>query len=475
MYASKNQVTNEVTSQGVVFEALEGRQMMSVSHHHAKAAPKPVAPRPVPAPAPIVINNSALTITQNAGVLQVIGTTGNDQITISQSGNVFTINNGSWKTTVTGTFSKVVVKGNNGNDSITIDPTVTENATLYGGTGTDTLVGNNGNDTFYAGTGINIMKGGTGRDTFVTLGSRGDTITGGGNNDSFWMDNSNSEIITDLTSAETTAGHVHRISSFLGGASTTLGGQTFAEPKTTDASMRYQNFSTQPLFSNAGPAADDVRQGYIGDCYWVVSLSSVAKADADKIRQSVGDLGDGTYAVRLSRNGVTNFVRVDANLPTWSSGQLAYADLGAQNSTWVAIMEKAFTYVRANSNPASPAYSTIDNGGWMSESYDALGLSNTNLAAFSATDWASQVRSALASNKAITFGTVSNPTGAPLIGNHAYLVDHLGTDANGNTTVTLRNPWGVDGAGSDGKDDGYVTMTVQQAFANTVGAVIANA
>jgi hypothetical protein len=289
------------------------------------------------------------------------------------------------------------------------------------------------------------------------------------------MDNSNTEIITDLTSAETAAGHVHRISSFLGGASTTLSGQTFAEPKTTDASMHYKNFSTQPLFSDAGPAADDVRQGYIGDCYWVVSLSSVAKVDADKIRQSVVDLGDGTYAVQLNRNGIQTFVRVDGNLPTWSNGPLAYADLGAQGSTWVGIMEKAFTYVRAGANPTAPSYGTIDNGGWMSESYDALNLSSTDLGATSATDWANQVRSALASNKAITFGTISKPTGAPLIGDHAYMVDHLGTDASGNATVTLRNPWGVDGIGNDGKDDGYVTMTVQQAFANTVGGVIANA
>jgi hypothetical protein len=54
-------------------------------------------------------------------------------------------------------------------------------------------------------------------------------------------------------------------------------------------------------------------------------------------------------------------------------------------------------------------------------------------------------------------------------------VDHLGTDTNGNATVTLRNPWGTVGAGSNGKDDGNVTMTVQQAFAKTVGAVIGNA
>ena len=167
MNASQNKIANEVANNGFVFEALESREMMSVSHHHhakPKAAPKVPTPVPTPVPAPIVINNAALTITQTGGVLQVIGTTGNDQIKISQLGSVFTITNGSWKTTVTGTFTQVVVKGNNGNDSITIDPSVTENASLYGGTGNDsTLIGNNANDSFYAGAGTNIMKGGAGR------------------------------------------------------------------------------------------------------------------------------------------------------------------------------------------------------------------------------------------------------------------------------------------------------------------------
>ena len=39
--------------------------------------------------------------------------------------------------------------------------------------------------------------------------------------------------------------------------------------------------------------------------------------------------------------------------------------------------------------------------------------------------------------------------------------------------VRLRNPWGVDGAGSDGANDGYVTLTGAQALAAMSGAVSA--
>jgi hypothetical protein len=38
------------------------------------------------------------------------------------------------------------------------------------------------------------------------------------------------------------------------------------------------------------------------------------------------------------------------------------------------------------------------------------------------------------------------------------------TDAEGHKTLVLRNPWGIDGAGNDGKDDGYVRLTPAQAL-----------
>ena len=60
---------------------------------------------------------------------------------------------------------------------------------------------------------------------------------------------------------------------------------------------------------------------------------------------------------------------------------------------------------------------------------------------------------------------------APLIGSHAYEV----VSTNG-TTVVLRNPWGVDGAGHDSNvNDGYVTVTAAQLFASQMGVVSAAA
>ena len=179
---------------------------MAAHHRTALAPTAPVLPAP-----PVVVPAAPLTINQTGGVLQILGTTGNDLISISQSGNTYTIRNGAWTSQVTGSFTKLIVKGNGGNDSIRLDASVTTNADLYGAAGNDTLIGGSGNDRLFAGAGNNTLSGGTGNDTFVTIGSTADTVTGGAGSDTFWMDAGTSEIITDLDRNESAAGHVHKV------------------------------------------------------------------------------------------------------------------------------------------------------------------------------------------------------------------------------------------------------------------------
>ena len=66
--------------------------------------------------------------------------------------------------------------------------------------------------------------------------------------------------------------------------------------------------------------------------------------------------------------------------------------------------------------------------------------------------------------------------GAPLIGSHAYAVAGVYLDASGNpVSIRLRNPWGYDGAGDDGADDGYVMINGDQALGSLMGVVSAAA
>ena len=60
--------------------------------------------------------------------------------------------------------------------------------------------------------------------------------------------------------------------------------------------------------------------------------------------------GDGTYTVRFYSSGRAQYVTVDSYLPTNSSGQLIYANLGAMfnnsgTELWTALAEKAYAQI----------------------------------------------------------------------------------------------------------------------------------
>ncbi len=267
---------------------------------------------------------------------------------------------------------------------------------------------------------------------------------------------------------------LHRIASFLATPATEAGAatvfsSTLVDPATTKAAITYDNYADHPLFGTNGPTADDVSQGYLGDCYFLASLSAVAKVDPMEIRQTVADLGDGTYAVHFHRDSKDVYVRVNADLPSWSQGNLAYANFGANGSLWVAVIEKAYALFRGS----TASYGSIESG-WMSEAFDALGLDSSSV--FTTRSLTSQIDRFLKQGKAVTYATENVPANSGLISDHAYSVDHVVRNLRGHiTAVVLRNPWGVDGAGSDGVDDGYVTVSARDLKTAFSGLVVADA
>jgi hypothetical protein len=239
-----------------------------------------------------------------------------------------------------------------------------------------------------------------------------------------------------------------------------------AEPKLSDASLHYQDFSNDPLFPAAGPSENDIRQGQVGDCWFLATLSSIAKTDPGLITKDVIAVGDGTFEVKFTKGGVANTVRVDGMLPTTSWGAVAYASLGTESSLWVAIVEKAYATIRTTAD----SYDSM-NSGWMDEAFAAFGVHGlTTTRVYNAQSLLNTVAQDLAAHQSVVMGIGTPADAAPLIGSHAYTVDSVIKDANGIVTgLVLRNPWGVDGAGSDGTDDGYVTVTGQQAFDSMLG------
>ncbi|HEX8911068.1 MAG TPA: C2 family cysteine protease, partial [Humisphaera sp.] len=330
-----------------------------------------------------------------------------------------------------------------------------------GGGGTDTLDGGAGNDTLAAGGGAgkDSLVGGDGDDTLTAIGGGADSVLGGAGNDLFWVDALDT---TDATAAETSAGRVIKVASYANGASFEPNGQDLADPSLSGLSDRKavygRTFSDVPLFAAGGPKLDDVDQNNLGTCWFMAAIGGIAKAKPDLIRTSVTELGDGTYAVRLFSGSTAKFYRVDGQLPVRTDNPNMAAFAAPRNGAmWSPILEKAMALHRT----AGGTYKAAESG----EGTEAFAMFNKPRD-YWGTYWhsedsmATKMRSVLAAGGAVTVGSDPGFLVTSVESSHAYTVVSVSSDLK---SITLRNPWARDGAGStDGNDDGYVTMSMTQ-------------
>jgi len=216
------------------------------------------------------------------------------------------------------------------------------------------------------------------------------------------------------------------------------------------ASGTYRQFTGQ-LFVG-GASYTDIKQGYVGDCYFMASLAEVAQQNASIITNMFVVNGDGTYTVKFFNNGVSHYVTADSYLPTNGSGQAIYAGLGAMYNNagaelWTMLAEKAyvqlnqFGWIRAGlPGNGQNAYSAIE-GGYI---YAALGhVSGQATVAFAMTSSGTSFStfvSAYNAGKMIGFASKGAPASPSVVGGHAYTVaSYDGTTQK----VTLFNPWGT--------------------------------
>jgi hypothetical protein len=239
---------------------------------------------------------------------------------------------------------------------------------------------------------------------------------------------------------------------------------TTINPSTTSKSITYKSFASDPLFASNGPTISDINQGYLGDCYLLATLSSVVKTDPTLIKNDIAVDGNGVYTITLGTGKTAQHINVNSDLPVLRDGSVAYAQLGNQNCLWVALMEKAYVEYAA---PKAMSYAAIE-GGWMTSAFSALGLKSQSI--FSSTNGTTllaTLKADLGKNDFVTLGTNATlPTGSPLIAGHAYEIDSVNSTG---TELTLRNPWGNGSA-----NDGYVTITADQAFTAFAGVVISH-
>ncbi len=392
-------------------------------------------------------------------------------------------------------INRIDFAGTDGNDEFRSNTSIGANA--WGGRGNDTLIGGPGNDFLYGGGDNDHLNGRGGSDhlygegesdVLITIdGETTDYASGGAGSDITWVDRNYRrnghivEAVDDTLDLATMAETVHYVDSFADGVDRTLDGDRIADPTVAPIDgwpdPTYRRYDNNPLFSASGPQMTDVVQGFIGDCYAMAGLGAIAKDHPQVIRQNVVDFDDGTYGVHLG----DGYYRVDNDLPTTQFNTLAYARLGANDSMWVAIVEKAFAHHRTREN----SYVSIESGS-SDEIHRAFGSASADWQLFneynSANAMANDILSRQNARQAVTIGFVgqnrTTSSEQDLIMQHVYIVHSVITDASGAVTgIRLRNPWGIDGGNlfnddgtyrGDGNDrDGIVTVTPEQIFRHT--------
>ena len=377
----------------------------------------------------------------------VLGTDQADTLIVSQTADKITLTTKTGSTDYAGRFTAVTIYGFGGDDTIRTTHSVTANVTIRGGAGNDSISA--------AGTGTASVYGDAGDDLLVTVGGGAAVVYGGDGLDGFWVDSA--DLVADTAAAETAAASVHSITRFYQptsdpakAVSLEIDGQDIVDP-TTD--YGYRSFASSPLFVD-GPEYNDIRQGAVGDCYFMASLASLAQTDPTALRQMVAPMGDGTYAVRFyEARGKETYVRVDASLPAYGSTP-AYARLTPDGETWVAVAEKAYAQFRYGEN----SYASLI-GGWMEPVYYAVTGAATGSMYTNIANIAGILADYLGAGHALTAASREIPPG-PAVGNHAYMIKSVETVGD-QTEVTVYNPWGFDGKSWDSNtSDGLLKMSL---------------
>jgi hypothetical protein len=213
-------------------------------------------------------------------------------------------------------------------------------------------------------------------------------------------------------------------------------------PTTLSTSHTYRQFSGS-LFQN-GINIEDIKQGQVGDCYYLSTLASIAQEKPSFIQEMFTDNGDGTFTVRFYNNSVADYVTVDRFLASDSNSRLVYASAGASatntaNELWVALAEKAYAQLAesgwSRSVNSTNSYAAIE-GGWMDTVIrQVTSLSTGDSTVNSMTK--QQLIDLANSDKILTAGFV-NGSNYGIINNHAYTIASYNAETD---TFRMRNPW----------------------------------
>ncbi len=217
-------------------------------------------------------------------------------------------------------------------------------------------------------------------------------------------------------------------------------------------------FGDNPNLTLDVPSSADMRQGSVGDCYFVSALGAIADSSPTAIQNMFIDNGveNGvhTWTVRFYYDTlegyVADYVTVNDTLPGYTSTIPIYAKSGPNGSWWLPLVEKAYAQWDETGHEGrggQNSYASL-NGGWM-DTVDEQVLGQA-VAAFSPRSSGARQSAiaALQAGAAVTAAifTDGNPlfNALHLVSGHAYQVVSYDADplSAGYGTFQLANPWG---------------------------------
>ena len=216
------------------------------------------------------------------------------------------------------------------------------------------------------------------------------------------------------------------------------------------------------LFKN-GVSRDDIDQGAVGTCFVLAALSGTANDKPSAINNMFTDNGDGTWSVKFTTNGDTDYVTVDRMMATATNGRYLYANDGGDNSAqnvvaannelWGALAEKAYAQLNESNEigqDGTNSYGGIS-GGWSATATTHITGIGASWGQASVSGAGSSVSSAelqalVNSNRVVTVGGFDASADGPYVGatnvqsgirSHAYAITGY-NPANGR--YTIHNP-----------------------------------
>ncbi|HTQ11753.1 MAG TPA: C2 family cysteine protease [Fimbriimonadaceae bacterium] len=223
---------------------------------------------------------------------------------------------------------------------------------------------------------------------------------------------------------------------------------------------RLEHMQATSLFGSEGPALSDIRQGALGDCYFLAPLGAVVNRSPDDVRKMIQPDGSG-YQVRFPDG---QQVRVRA----LTDAELAMVGSATQQGVWTRVMEIAYGSRKIADGEIKIATDTMNGGstatagkaltGHRFRSVKLVGDFKKDVPSASLQETMGRLRTdipqAVSTKLLVLAGTPKLAMPKSISPNHAYAV--LGFDP-ATDKITLWNPHGNDfkPKGDEGPDNGY--------------------